>query len=132
MARYEQYIEVSRLRNGSVMWAYEFELNSKKEHPVLNCTPVKGRICVSPICFNEDERHVFNPERAPRMFVPFKKNSETEYAWSRAVSLHARCYADTETEAIEGYNQRIQKCIDWHNERIAELKEKQIQGQVPV
>lgn len=121
MARYEQYTEKNRLKNGAVVWAYTFELNDTKEKVVINRKPIKGRLSVSSRVSDDDGRRAFNEAKTPRFFVPFKKASDSEYAWSRAVNFHTRCYADTEEEAVDGYNGLIQQQINWHQKKICEL-----------
>lgn len=133
MARYEQYSEKNEMRNGSVVWAYAFKMSKKNDKMILKCKPIKGRLCIIPYTSdNNDIERRFNQAIRPRFFVPFKKNSETEFAWSRAIDIQARCYADTKEEAIEGYNSLIQSQIDAHQKEIFKLKEYKIQEQAPV
>lgn len=123
MARYEGYDGVRQLRNGSVVWAYEFQQTSKHDGLYLNQPPIKGRLGFID-CMGADNN--FSPLCRPRYFVPFKKGSEDDYAWSKAIALHSRCYADTEEEAIQGYNDLVAREIAWHQDRINKLEEYRI------
>lgn len=119
MAVYEKIKEKNDLMSGTVIWAYAFHENSTKDGMRLNQKPVKGRLSVEKSPAYGD---TFNPERTPYWFVPFMKNSETDYAWSKAVRVYARNYADTEEEARDAYNRLIDKNIEWYREKIANLE----------
>ncbi len=51
----------------------------------------------------------------PRYFVPFKKTAKScdleDLAWSKAVNIRSRVYADTENECIEAYNECVMKNV---------------------
>lgn len=109
MAIYETMDEKNRLQAGTVVWAYAFQENSMKEGMLLSQKPVKGCIIHDSIYSN--------------MFAPFKKNKEPELALSKAINVYGRNFADTEEEAKEGYNQLIEKRIEWYQNKISLLKD---------
>lgn len=104
---------------GMTVWAYAFQETREKESMLLSQVPVKGRISYT----NTPALECFTPGRAGRFFVPFKKNSETEYAWSKAVRLWSRNFADTEEEAKQAYNRSVDCKIKWYQEKIRQLEE---------
>ena len=117
MAIYKTMHEKEALVCGTVVWAYEFQENSKKEGMSLIQKPIKGRIS----CESHEMIGVFEPGQRSRFFIPFKKNSEVEYAWSKAIRIYNRNFADTEIEAQIEYNQLIDYQISWYQDKIASL-----------
>lgn len=95
-----------------IVWACAYKHTNSKNEKQLYCKPVKGMITTSH--YNaESERHNMDSYRLnyPEYFVPFRKNATDltleNLAWSKAVCLESRYYADTEAEAIEQYNALI-------------------------
>lgn len=126
MAKYETYQEKVNIRNGSVVWAYAFTETREKTKSSLKQVPVKGRLSCHKYGLGPEGGDAFAPGLRPRFFVPFRKGSETDYAWSKAIDISSRCYADTEGEATQGYNQLIENHIAWYDARIQELRGMQI------
>lgn len=118
MALYKSGIERQNLLCGMAVWAYAFQETRQKDSMSLNQMPVKGRISYTDC----EMDGCFAPGRTGRFFVPFRKNSETEYAWSKAIKLSSRYFADTKEEATEDYNRVIDKNIKWYQEKIRELE----------
>lgn len=96
-------------------WTLTREYDSytvKSDEKHLYCKPIKGMLTTTH--YNaESERHHISSYKLnyPEYFVPFRKNAKDltleNLAWSKAVCLESRCYADTEDEAIEQYNTLI-------------------------
>ena len=91
-----------------IVWACAYAHTSSKNEKHLYCKPTKGMLTA--LSFNcESEAH--NTNSYPLYFVPFRKNAKDltleNLAWSKAVHLKARCYADTEAESIEQYNELV-------------------------
>lgn len=118
MAVYKTGIERLNMQCGMIVWAYEFQETQQKESMHLSQAPIKGRISYT-AC---EAQGCFAPGRRGGFFVPFRKNSETQYAWSKAIRLSSRHYADTEEEAREDYNRIIDKNIKWYQEKIKDLE----------
>lgn len=103
------YINIRKKDNlHKIVWACAYAHTSSKNEKHLYCKPTKGMLTA--LSFNcESEAHSTNSY--PLYFVPFRKNAKDltleNLAWSKAVSLSARCYADTEAESIEQYNELI-------------------------
>lgn len=112
MARYETISERGNLPDGSTVWAYAFSENGLKDGMRLKQTPIKGRIVNRPDARSE--------------FIPFKKGSNVAYARSKAVHIDSRNYADTEAEAAEGYNELVNKQIEWYKKKITALENERI------
>lgn len=91
-----------------IVWACAYEHTSSKNEKYLYCKPTKGMLTALSFS-NEIEAH--NNNSYPLYFVPFRKNAKDltlkNLAWSKAVSLSARYYADTEAESIEQYNELV-------------------------
>lgn len=100
-----------------IIWACGYSHTSTKDAKHYRCKPVKGMITYQH--YNADtEREKcqqYSHTAHPRYFVPFRKNSNEEtlddLAWSKAVRIDARVYADTEQESIEQYNAKVVKSI---------------------
>lgn len=104
---------------GAIVWASAFEFNKDKVTMACFQKPVRGILTY-------DRYDAIQPpagrQNAPRYFVPLKKNSDTKLLWSKTVLLNSRDIADTEQEAEELYNQRIQHYIEFFEQSIADLK----------
>lgn len=114
---------MSNNRNvGDIVWAYAYTASNNKEDKKYYCKPTKGVISADymnhPFALSPTSRH--GAQQKARYFIPQKKNGNG-YAWSKAVKIDARHYANTETEAIAGYNRLIDSAIDFHKKKIDEL-----------
>ena len=105
------------MKNHRIIWSCNFEPTNAKEAAKYSCTPIKGMLTINDDL--ETERGD-NPTHdgfytTPRYFVPFKKNAKgcdlEDLAWSKAVNIRARVYADTEAECLETYNDLIMRNI---------------------
>lgn len=119
MAKYFTYMEKAGITNGTIIWAFAFEETTSKAGTLFHQKPIRGRLASDT---GDIGIQAFNPASSPRAFVPFKKNSDTEYAWSKAVGINTRCYADTEAEAVEGYNQLIEENMSWYRDKLKALE----------
>lgn len=103
------YINIRKKDNlHKIVWACAYAHTSSKNEKHLYCKPTKGMLtALSFSC--ESEAH--NTNSYPLYFVPFRKNAKDltleNLAWSKAVHLTARYYADTEAESIEQYNELV-------------------------
>ncbi len=102
-----------KMDNHKIIWSCNFEPTNAKESAKYSCTPVKGMLTINDDLKSEQGD---NPTHdgyytTPRYFVPFKKTARgcdlEDLAWSKAVNIRARVYADTETECLEAYNECI-------------------------
>ena len=115
---------------GDEVWACAFHYSHNKESKSLHQKPVLGVLMAGDTLYSHNSkmermRSYYDKEPNPGYFVPFKKNSK-ELAWSKSVMLSSRCYASTEEEAIQLYNDLITEAIDWHNSEIKDLQAKLI------
>lgn len=111
--RYDAY----HMQNHKIIWGCNFEPTSTKESKQYSCTPVKGMLTLHDDLKNEQDPNASRGGfyTTPRYFVPFKKNAKgcdlEDLAWSKAVNIRSRVYADTEDECIEAYNECVMKNV---------------------
>ena len=89
------YVNIRKKENlHKIVWACAYEHTSSKNEKHFYCKPIKGMLTTTSYDF-----------------VPFRKNAKDltleNLAWSKAVHLTARYYADTEAESIEQYNELV-------------------------
>ena len=105
------------LPNHTIVWSCNFEPTHTKESAKYSCTPTKGMLTINDDLKTEQGD---NPTHdgfytTPRYFIPFKKTAKgcdlEDLAWSKAVNIRARVYADTEAECLEAYNDCIMQNI---------------------
>ncbi len=115
----------NKLKSGTKLYACAYEYSLSKEHKQFYSKPVLGVLSFTNKSYEKDQIDTYNGY--PEYFIPYKKNrSDDSYdnlAFSKAVSIYARYYAETETECAELYNSLIQNNIDWHKKEIEKLKE---------
>lgn len=78
------------------IYGFAYEVNDDTRYKRLNCLPVLGEICK--VSWNG-------------CFYPYKKGTN-EKRKSGVVELNSRYYTDTYEEAVEMYNELVQKRID--------------------
>lgn len=83
------------------IWGLNYSINNETEYKDLICLPVLGEIV--------DRTGKFRIWSSD--FVPYKKGT-SELRKSGMVSARSRIYADTYEEAVEMYNELVQKRID--------------------
>lgn len=114
--KYSQF-DPYQMKNHRIIWSCNFEPTNAKETAKYSCTPIKGMLTINDDLETEQGD---NPTHdgfytTPRYFVPFKKNAKgcdlEDLAWSKAVNIRARVYADTEAECLETYNDLIMRNI---------------------
>lgn len=125
-----------KMENHKIIWSCNFEPTNAKESAKYSCTPIKGMLTINDDLKSEQGDNPTHDEyyTTPRYFVPFKKTAKgcdlEDLAWSKAVNIRARVYADTEAECLEAYNE----CI-MHNIRhiiiLAKEYARNILGDVP-
>lgn len=124
------------MTNHKIIWSCNFEPTNAKESAKYSCTPIKGMLTINDDLKSEqgDNPTHDNYYTFPRYFVPFKKTAKgcnlEDLAWSKAVSIRARIYADTETECIEAYNDCIMQNVK-HMIILAKEYASNIIGNVP-
>ena len=69
-----------------------------------------------------DYEEVTEEKSYASFFVPFKRNSGTEFAKSKAVQIDSRMYADTYEECVELFNGLINEKVEWFLKRAEETK----------
>ena len=111
MARYETRKAKAALPVGTKLWAYAFTLDSHKENMALKQEPVLGQVTEG--------------KYGSLHFAPIKKSGDG-LVLSKSIHIDGRDYADTEEEAKDGYNEKVQDAIRWHQERISALEKELI------
>lgn len=98
---------------GDTVWACAFAYNKAGTAFSAHQRPVRGKLAATP-----HELIGTAPWQHPvRYFVPFGRDGET-LTWSKSVNVFSRDIADTEQEAVELYNARVQAYIDQCQARI--------------
>jgi len=100
--------EINELPTNKPIWGFAYDINNDTEHNRLRCLPVLGEI-------DKDNKY----------FYPYK-NGTTQRRKSGWVYFSSRMYADTYTEAVEMYNELVQKRIDELNRMIKVAEEDKI------
>lgn len=112
---------------GDEVWACAYSYDGNKEGRLYFQEPVLGKItCRNTESAEKRELQDTSTWHQPNYFVPYKKNGR-DLAWSKAVSIGARCYAFSKEECIELYNELIQENINWHLNAIHELQDAMIE-----
>ena len=119
------YVDVNtNFKAGDIVWACAYTPTSNKEEKYCYCKPIKGRL----MPYNREHLNdkltdlETNPEKYDiAYFIPFKKNG-IGLAYSKAVSMFARCYANTKEACDELYKELITEQIDWHKAEIKKLE----------
>ena len=121
--KYKNYMDVAKnFKAGDTVWACAFNYTHDKEGRSLHQEPVLGKFMLCSTQAKHDDKLKRYPDYTyPEYFVPFKKNG-VDLAWSKAVHMHSRCYATTEEECVDLYNNLIGNAIDWHRSEIDALE----------
>lgn len=110
---------------GDTVWACAFAYDKTPYRMLAHQKPIQGKLFYSR--YGDGDQPSQNLR--PRYFVPMTKDKKN-FQFSRAVSIRAREYADTEQEAIQIYNSLIQQKIDQANYAIAYLQQQFLPGQL--
>lgn len=110
-------------KSGDIVWACAFRRTDNDLSLRYFTKPVKGML----LPYKRLETCQREPDltsKSPRYFVPLsakKQGTDLEdLAWSKAVEISSRCYADSEQECIDLYNKLIDEDIAFFNQKIAE------------
>lgn len=120
------FTEIRRrnLKSGTLIYACAYSYTGTKEHRRFFSEPTLGILSYTDKPYFKDT--INKADSQIRYFIPYKKNSKDlsydNLAFSKAVKLDARYYAETEQECKEIYNSLIQRNIDWHLSEIELLK----------
>lgn len=101
---YGQYYEtysIDELPLNKPVWGFAYSINDDTEDKRLICLPVQGEI------HKNDNCHKWSDY----CFSPYKKGINTKRK-SGVVDFNSRMYADTYEEAVEMFNELVQKRID--------------------
>lgn len=127
--KYDKIYNIHKAHNvGDIVWACGYQHASNKESKKYFAKPVRGMLTTTNYEMDEENKPIYMDKTycgKIRYFVPFKKNGKG-LAWSQAVSYSARCYADSEEECIELYNELIDDAIAVHQQIIASLQNDKI------
>ena len=111
-------LDISQKKPGDIVWAFAYQNGDKIRGQKLRQKPVRGMLISDyyPNC--TDIKPCVNPNEPARWFAPFNKNDEPRM--SAIVRIDNRKYAETESEAIEGYNLEVKREIKMHETAIQE------------
>lgn len=109
--KYEQQIGVPfEVPLNTPLWATDYLINDDNLVARLKCQPILGEV-ISIERFSKEVKASKYPTYSNYIFVPYKIGTTT-FRNSGFVDVWSRHYADTEEEAIEIYNELVQKRID--------------------
>lgn len=97
---YDSGYNISELPIGKPVYGFAYDVNDDTLQNRLRCLPVLGEI---------DKRYPYYSD--VYNFFPYKKGT-TERRNTGSVDVQSRMYADTYEEAVEMYNELVQKRID--------------------
>lgn len=116
---YRNYKEIKNIKQGTKLWACAYQFDNNKITMGLISRPVYGMTRG----YGWDYEEVIEENSYASFFVPFKRNSETEFAKSKAVQIDSRMYADTFEECVELFNSLVNEKVKWFLKRAEETKE---------
>lgn len=115
---YRNYNEIKNIKPGTKLWACAYKFDNNKITMGLISKPVYGMARG----YGWDYEEVTEEESYASFFVPFKRNSEIEFAKSKAVRIDSRMYADTYEECVELFNSLVNEKVEWFLKRAEETK----------
>lgn len=115
---YRNYKEIKNIKPETKLWACAYKFDNNKITIRLISKPVYGMARG----YGWDYEEVTEEELYASFFVPFKRNSETEFAKSKAVQIDSRMYADTYEECVELFNGLVNEKVEWFLKRAEETK----------
>ena len=115
---YRNYKEIENIKPGAKLWACAYKFDNNKITMGLISKPVYGMLRG----YAWDYEKITEEESYSSFFVPFKRNSETEFAKSKAVQIDSRMYADTYEECVELFNSLVNEKVEWFLKRAEETK----------
>ena len=115
---YKEYKDIHNIKPGTKLWACAYSFDNNKTTMGLIQKPVYG--IARGYGWNYSE--LAEEKSYSAYFIPFKKNSEKDYATSKMVHIGSRVYADTYEECVELYNSLVCEKIDWFRQRIKETE----------
>lgn len=114
--------DVNELSNhfkvGDEAWACSYAPNGNNGK--VNILPIKG--VLMPCRHEKDYTNMCAGNNGYiNYFIPLKKDGKTP-SWQKAIRAYSLCYASTEDECIEMYNELINSDIEWHKKKISKLR----------
>lgn len=89
---------------GDSIWGVMFQLSTNKKRILNRCTPVSGVLS-----WTNDSDYSISEYTDPNYFIPYGKNGKLCY--SKAVRTYSRCYATTEHDAKELYEELVNRVV---------------------
>lgn len=115
---YRNYKEIKNIKPGTKLWACAYRFDNNKITMGLISKPVYGMLRG----YAWDYEEIAEEKSYSSFFVPFKRNSETEFAKSKVVQIDSRMYADTYEECVELFNSLVNEKVEWFLKRAEETK----------
>lgn len=101
------------LKVGDKVWACAFDLNRPRTGFAYFQKPVYGMIRGRKLKGKTSDISKKEAAMGARYFVPFKKDSTTDLAWSKAINVDSRRYASSEEECVKLFNKFVGKNVNW-------------------
>ena len=113
-----KYYKVDDAPRNTPIWAVAYSVDNNNERHILRCLPTQGEILkyeqIKYCCSCSDR------------FCPYKKDKQG-YVMSKSVEYRNRYYADTYEEAVEMYNELVDKRINDLNQAIIQAQSDRIE-----
>ena len=90
---------------GDTVWAFAYTGENRTRGKTLRQTPMKGRLLNSRWPGGD-----IDPAKPVQYFVPYGKTGHP--SWSKTVAAESRRYADTEADAVAGYNAEVMALVE--------------------
>ena len=104
---------------GTEVYGLAFRYDRDKEKIALKAHPVLGRLCVCRYDDASEAKYHAIGDNTVRYFVPLAKSGKL--AWSKAVHVESRCYADDLADATAWYNEMVRDAARWLRDKADEV-----------
>lgn len=113
-----KYYKADNAPINTPIWAVAYSVDNNNERHILRCLPLQG------VILKYDQLKYSCSYR--NRFCPYKKDKQG-YVMSKSVEYQNRCYADTYEEAVELYNELVNKRINDLNQAIIQAQNDKIE-----
>ena len=109
---------------GTTVYGLAFRYDKNKERIALKARPVRGQLCVCRYDDASEARYRALGDDTIRYFVPLAKSGQL--AWSKAVRVESRCYADDVLDATDWYDAQVRAAAQWLRAKADEVEKELI------
>ena len=110
----DDVLEEAGYHAGDTIWAVIFLLNDYKNDIELRCEPTPGVLS-----WTKCEQYPIDEKDSPEYFIPYGADNKLQY--KKAISVDNMCFATSEHDAKELYEELVKNAIEEVKEHINEL-----------